>query len=130
MHTDSLGRTGQGVLPFPGESNWNTWNSVLRWVTNQHVYACLCMKINRQTNTDTIVTGICYRLFDQDQKVDEVFFKQKEEASHSQALVFIANLNYLNNLQQGTSNLGGFWNVLVTASWHRLSRSQKGMVFC
>lgn len=90
----------------------------------------LCVKINRQTNTDTIVTGICYRLFDQDQKVDEVFFKQKEEASHSQALVFIANLNYLNNLQQGTSNLGGFWNVLVTVSWHRLSRSQKGMVFC
>lgn len=89
----------------------------------------LCVKINRQTNTDAIVTGICYRLSDQDQKVDEVFFKQVEEVSHSQALVLIGNSNYFNNLQQNTSNLGGFWSVLMTASWHRLLRSQKGMVF-
>ncbi|GAB0207491.1 hypothetical protein GRJ2_003214800 [Grus japonensis] len=52
------------------------------------------VKISRQTNMGAVVLGICYRLPDQEEVVDEAFFKQLEEASHLQALALMGNFNH------------------------------------
>ena len=46
----------------------------------------LWVMINRQTNVDNTVVGVCYRPPDQEE-VDEAFFRQLEEASRLQAPV-------------------------------------------
>lgn len=46
--------------------------------------------------------SVCYELPDQGQEVDETFFRQLEEASHSQALVLMRDLNHLLSVEGNT----------------------------
>ena len=45
---------------------------------------------------NTVVGGCCYGAPDEEEEVDEAFFRQLEEASYLQALVLMADLNYAN----------------------------------
>lgn len=84
LRKGSVGRQW-GWVVFPVmESSWNAWSSALRWVRSQK-------RDNRgrlvgRPTQSALVVGICYRPPDQKKKVDEVFFKHLEEASHSQTL--------------------------------------------
>lgn len=40
--------------------------------------------------------GVCYRLPEQEEEVDEAFYRQLEAASQFQALVLVGDLNYPN----------------------------------
>ncbi|GAB0186320.1 hypothetical protein GRJ2_001097300 [Grus japonensis] len=53
----------------------------------------LPMRIIRQTNVVADFVGICYGPSDREE-VDDVFFRQLEEASCSQALVLMGDLNH------------------------------------
>ncbi|KAJ7413876.1 mitochondrial fission process protein 1 [Pitangus sulphuratus] len=54
----------------------------------------LCVGIKGQTSEGNIVVGVCYRSPDQEEEVDEAFYRQLEAASKSQALVFVGDFNY------------------------------------
>ena len=55
-----------------------------------------------------------------DQGADDAFFRQPEEASHSQALVLTGSLTTLisagSATQRGTNNPGSFWRTLMITS--------------
>ena len=55
----------------------------------------LWVRISRQTNVYDIVVGICCRLPDQAEEVDEAAFTQVEDALCSQASVLLGDLNCL-----------------------------------
>ncbi|PKU29205.1 dtw domain-containing protein 2 [Limosa lapponica baueri] len=54
----------------------------------------LRVRIKGRAGTDDITVGVCYRLPDQDDWVDEALYRQIGAASHSQALVFMGDLNH------------------------------------
>ena len=47
-----------------------------------------------QTNMVDVVVGVCYRPPDQEKEVDGTLLRQLEEASRSQALVFMEDFNH------------------------------------
>ena len=49
-----------------------------------------------------VVVGVCCRLPDQKEVVDEAF-RQLEEASHSQAVVLVGDFNHLDICQRGNT---------------------------
>ena len=65
---------------------------------NEEPVESLWVRINRTTSVEDVVVDICYRPPDQEEKA---FFRQLEEASHSQALVFVAGLQSHQYLRQG-----------------------------
>ena len=52
----------------------------------------LWVRIKEQNNIGDIVVGVCYRPPDQEEQVDEAFYRELEVASHSQAVVLIGGL--------------------------------------
>ncbi|TRZ09133.1 hypothetical protein HGM15179_017974 [Zosterops borbonicus] len=54
----------------------------------------LWVRIKRQTSKGDTVVGVCYRLPEQEEEVDEAFYRQLEAASQFQALVLVGDLNY------------------------------------
>ena len=53
----------------------------------------LWVKIKGQPNMGDTVVGVCYRPPDQEEEVDEAFYRQLEVASQSQALVLVGDFN-------------------------------------
>lgn len=53
------------------------------------------VRISRQTNVYNIVVGICCRLPDQAEEIDEAFLRQVEDALCSQASVLLGDSNCL-----------------------------------
>jgi len=51
------------------------------------------VKIRGKANKADILLGICYRPLNQDQDVDEVFYKRLAEVSQSLALVLVRVFN-------------------------------------
>lgn len=49
----------------------------------------LWVSSKKKTGKGDIVVGICYRLPDQEEQVDETLYRQPEVVSGSQALVFL-----------------------------------------
>ncbi|XP_063280190.1 uncharacterized protein LOC134564864 isoform X3 [Prinia subflava] len=54
----------------------------------------LWVRIKGQTSKGDTVVGVCYRLPEQEEEVDEAFYRQLEAASQFQALVLVGDLNY------------------------------------
>ena len=54
----------------------------------------LGMRIKGQTSMGNTIAGVYYRPPDQEEEVDEAFYKQLETASQSQVLVLIGDFNY------------------------------------
>ncbi|PKU29906.1 rna-directed dna polymerase from mobile element jockey- hypothetical protein [Limosa lapponica baueri] len=54
----------------------------------------LCVRIKGQTNMGDTVVGVYYRPLDQEEEVDEVFYRQLEIASQSQALGLTGEFDY------------------------------------
>ena len=50
-------------------------------------------KDDGKANKADILLGVCYRPPNQDEDVDEMFYKQLEEVSQSVALVLVGNFN-------------------------------------
>ncbi|PKU34188.1 dtw domain-containing protein 2 [Limosa lapponica baueri] len=63
------------------------------WLGMDNTTENLWVRIKEQNNIGHIA-GVCYRLPDQKEQVDEAFYRQLEVASHSQALVLMGDLNY------------------------------------
>ena len=63
---------------------------------------------------------VCYGRPDEEEEVDEAFFRELEEASCLQSLVLMADLTIPlfaeRATQQGESHPGGFWSSLTTSS--------------
>lgn len=64
------------------------------------------------------MVGVYYRLPDQQENVDELFFLQLQEASHWQALVLLGDFSQPNICwKHGTaSSLGDSWSALRVTS--------------
>jgi len=56
---------------------------------------CLRVKMTGKANKADILLGVCYRPPNQDEEVDEVFYKRLAEVSQSLALVLMGDLNLL-----------------------------------
>jgi len=54
----------------------------------------LWVRIKRQPHMGNVIVGVYYRPPDQEEEVDEAFYKQLEAASQSQALVFVGDFNH------------------------------------
>jgi len=54
---------------------------------------CLWVKMRRKANKADILLRICYRPSNQDEEVDEVFYKRLAEVSQSLALVLVGDFN-------------------------------------
>lgn len=54
----------------------------------------LSVRVTGQTSKGDTVRGVCYRPPDQEKEVDEVFNRQVEVASWSQALVLTGDFNH------------------------------------
>lgn len=72
-----------------------------------------------QTDMGSIVVVVCY-ITDQEEDIHETFFRQLEEASCLQALVFRVYLHHLSICWKGKAaghlHPGGFWSASVVAS--------------
>lgn len=64
--------------------------------------------------------GICCRLSDHGEEVDEAINRQLEAATKSKGLVLVGDFNTLTSAGgttwQSTNSPGGFWKVLATTS--------------
>ena len=56
---------------------------------------CLWVKMRGKANKADILLGVCYRPPNQDEEVDEVFYKQLAEISKLVALVLVGDFNLL-----------------------------------
>jgi len=54
----------------------------------------LCVRIKGQFHMGDIIVGVYYRPPDQEEEVDEAFYKQLQAASQSQALVLVGDFNH------------------------------------
>ena len=52
------------------------------------------MKIMVWSSKEHLVVGVCYRLPDQEEPVDEAFLLQLQEVSHLQVLVLMGDFNH------------------------------------
>lgn len=66
------------------------------WVGIGNLTEISWVGIKEQTNRCDMVLGVCYRLLDLEEQVDEAFSRHLEVASHSQALVLIGDFNHTN----------------------------------
>ena len=55
----------------------------------------LWVKMRRKANKADILLGVCYRPPNQDEEVNEVFYKRLAEVSQSLALVLVGDFNLL-----------------------------------
>lgn len=98
-------------------SGSNVKNFALKPETNQQRTSVQELRIRKQTSTGD-VTGVCQRPPDQEEEVDEAFFRQFEKTLQSQALVLMGGFNHPNTCWKGTtagaSNPDDFQNVLKT----------------
>ena len=84
----AIGLHPERKLPFMAESGRNTWSSAWGRTTSQ---------LRAEGSWSTLWwVDVCYGAPDEEEEVDEAFFRQLEEASCLQALVLMADLNYAN----------------------------------
>ena len=87
---DRVGRRGGGVELYTKE-RLECMELYLR--TGDKAIESLRVRIRRQTGTGDAVLDVCYRP-DQEEEVDEAFFRQLEKASQSQALALMRDFNH------------------------------------
>ncbi|TRZ08823.1 hypothetical protein HGM15179_018288 [Zosterops borbonicus] len=61
--------------------------------TNEDGVECLWVRIKGRANKADIVLGVCYRPPNQEEEVDNLFYKQLETVSGSSALVLVSDFN-------------------------------------
>ncbi|RMC12771.1 hypothetical protein DUI87_10296 [Hirundo rustica rustica] len=61
--------------------------------TNEDGFECLWVRIKGKTNKADIPRGVCYRPPNQEEEVDNLFYKQLENVSGLSALVLIGDFN-------------------------------------
>ncbi|TRZ08490.1 hypothetical protein HGM15179_018622 [Zosterops borbonicus] len=61
--------------------------------TNDDGVECLWVRIKGKVNKADILLGVCYRPPNQEEEVDNLFYKQLEDASGSSALVLVGDFN-------------------------------------
>ncbi|KAK4810454.1 LOW QUALITY PROTEIN: hypothetical protein QYF61_004234 [Mycteria americana] len=88
---DRQGRRGGGVALYA--KNGTDCTELSLKSSNAQVES-LWVKIRDQANKGNFVVGVCYRPPDQGEEVDEEFFLQLQEASHSQALILLGDVNH------------------------------------
>ncbi|TRZ12815.1 hypothetical protein HGM15179_014306 [Zosterops borbonicus] len=93
LATSSSEETGKG-------EEVEGWPFILRRVfdsigieTNEDGVECLWVRIKGRANKVDIVLGVCYRPPNQEEEVDNLFYKQLETVSGSSALVLVGDFN-------------------------------------
>ncbi|TRZ07325.1 hypothetical protein HGM15179_019139 [Zosterops borbonicus] len=77
--------------------------------TNEDGVECLWVRIKGKANKADILLGVCYRPRNQEEEVDNLFYKQLETVSGSSALVLVGDFNLpdicweLNTAEKGQS---------------------------
>ena len=70
------------------------------------------MRIRGKACRGDILVGVCYRLPNQDEEIDETFYEQLAEVARSSALVLVGDFNFLiyvgNTIQRRGSSPRGF----------------------
>ncbi|RMC09822.1 hypothetical protein DUI87_13609 [Hirundo rustica rustica] len=61
--------------------------------TNEDGVECLWVRIKGKANKADILLGVCYRPPNQEEEVDNLFYKQLENVSGSSALAFVGDFN-------------------------------------
>ena len=69
---------------------------VTELMTGDDKVESLWVKIRGRTDKADILVGVCYRLPNQDEETDEVFYEQLAEAARSPALVLMGDFNFPN----------------------------------
>jgi len=62
--------------------------------TDEEGVESLCVRIKGQAHIGNVIVGVHYRPPDQEEEVDEAFYKQLQAASQSQALVLLGDFNH------------------------------------
>jgi len=95
MATDSVGKTGQqggGVALYVREQLECT---ELCLGADEEQVESLWVRIKGQPHMSDVIVSVYYRPPDQEEEVDEAFYKQLKVASQSQALVLMGDFNRL-----------------------------------
>lgn len=81
----------------------------------------LSVVTKQQTSMGDIIVGVSYRLPDQDEQGDEVFYRHLKVASGFQVLVLAVFFNHPNKhpSQQGISCPAGLWRASMTNSQYK-----------
>lgn len=81
----------------------------------------LSVVTKQQTSMGDIMVGVSYRLPDQDEQGDEVFYRHLKVASGFQVLVLAVFFNHPNKhpSQQGISCPAGLWRASMTNSQYK-----------
>ncbi|KAK4806252.1 hypothetical protein QYF61_013396 [Mycteria americana] len=90
---DSMGRQGGGVALYVREQ---LECMELCLGMDDEPTESLRLRIKEHTGMGDIVVDVCYRLPDQEEQVDEAFYRQLGAASHLQALILLRDFNHLN----------------------------------
>jgi len=95
----SLGRAGwvseEEKLPFMGESSWSVWSSACGQ-RRSRLRDSLWVRMKERTGKGDIIMAVSYRPPDQEEQVNQAFYRQMGAASHSQTLVLVGDFNHPN----------------------------------
>ena len=109
-------------------SSSNVKNVALKPESNQQRTSGQELRIRRQTSIGD-VTGVCQRPPDEEEEVDEAFFRQLEKPSQSQALGLMGGFNHLSicwkGTTAGTNDPGDCQNVLTISDTGDQSTDQR-----
>ncbi|RMC16177.1 hypothetical protein DUI87_08391 [Hirundo rustica rustica] len=61
--------------------------------SNEYGVECLWVRIKGKANKADILLGVCYHPLNQEEEVDNLFYKQLENVSGSSALVLVGDFN-------------------------------------
>ena len=83
---------------------WEDWQQHPGWgylgcalcvrITNEERVESLWVRIKGQAHTGDITVGVYYRPSDQEEEIDEAFYRQLQAGSQSQALVLMGDFNH------------------------------------
>ncbi|TRZ08055.1 hypothetical protein HGM15179_019054 [Zosterops borbonicus] len=85
---DRRGRRGEGVALYIREAL-----DAIELEINDDKVECLQVRITGKATKANILVGLYYRPLNQDEEVDELFYKQLEDVSRSPALVLVGDFN-------------------------------------
>ena len=86
---DRQGRRGGCVALYVRECS-----DVTELMAGDNKVESLWVKTRGRSDKSDILVGVCYRWLNQDEEIDEVFYKHLAEAARSPALVLMGNFNF------------------------------------
>ena len=86
---DRQGRKGSGMALYVRECF-----DVTELMAGDDKVESLWVKIRGRADKADILVGVCYRLPNQDEETDELFYEQLAEAARSPALVLMGDFNF------------------------------------